>query len=170
MASFGNSLRRQREEHGVALEDISTSTRVSVRHLEALEADDFQSLPGGVFNKGIVRSYARCVGMDEDAVVQQFMSACRAAGIADPTEKDWTEFAQNVSAQRKNPGRRMRWVGVLLMLLVVLGGAAAVYVMLMRQGKVPVPHFHRKRAETGSAAAQILDFQSGQSSTHNIHL
>lgn len=168
MASFGSSLRHQREAQGVPLEDIASSTRVSVRHLQALEADDFRALPGGVFNKGIVRSYARCLELDEDAVMQSFASACQSHGISDPGEGDWTEFAQNVSAQRRSQSQRARWAGVILMLLCVLAAAAAIYVVLMRRGTVPVPNLHRKGAEHGASAAQVLDIRAN-THIYSIH-
>lgn len=161
-------MRRQREAQGVPLEDIASSTRVSVRHLKALEADDFRSLPGGVFNKGIVRSYARCLELDEDAVMQSFASACQTHGISDPGERDWTEFAQNVSAQRRSSSKRVRWAGVIVLLLCVLAAAAAIYMLLMRRGSVPFPNLHRKHAEQDAGAARFLDIRRN-TGIYSIH-
>jgi cytoskeleton protein RodZ len=59
MGQFGEDLRRERVSRGIALETITDSTKISSRHLAALELDQFERLPGGVFNKGIVRGYAR---------------------------------------------------------------------------------------------------------------
>src|SRR5260370_14529442 len=66
MSAFGERLRREREMRGITLDEISESTKISRRHLESLEREDFDSLPGGIFNKGFVRSYARFLGLDED--------------------------------------------------------------------------------------------------------
>lgn len=57
---------------GVTLDEISESTKIARRHLEALESEDFASLPGGVFNKGFVRAYARFIGIDEDQAVADY--------------------------------------------------------------------------------------------------
>lgn len=124
MTTFGTHLRQKRQERGISLEDISASTRVSVRYFRALEEDDFTALPGGVFNRGIVRGYARCLEMDEQDTVEAFMEACRSRGIQDGGDQAWTEFAQNVSNQRGGKsGRRWRWLGVFgLFLLVLLAG------------------------------------------------
>src|SRR5260370_29519693 len=65
MSAFGERLRREREMRGITLDEISESTKISRRHLESLEREDFDSLPGGLFNKGFVRSYARFLGLDE---------------------------------------------------------------------------------------------------------
>ena len=75
MGQFGEELRRERETRGIALEAITDSTKISGRHLNALEQEQFDRLPGGVFNRGIVRGYARVVGLDEETWVDRFMSA-----------------------------------------------------------------------------------------------
>lgn len=126
------------------LEDISAATRVGVRYLESLEADDFKSLPGGVFNRGIVRGYARCVHMDEQEAVEGFAAACRSAGVNDSDDQNWGQFAQNVSRQRTDMHRRRaRWAGVAAMVLVLLVACAVIFGMLMKRGVVSVPHFHK---------------------------
>ena len=51
MATFGENLRREREMRGVTLEEISDATKIAVRTLAALEADDFSKLPGGIFTR-----------------------------------------------------------------------------------------------------------------------
>src|SRR5262252_2270066 len=74
MSAFGERLRREREMRGVTLDEISESTKISRRHLESLEKEDFESLPGGIFNKGFVRAYARYLGLDEDQAVADYSS------------------------------------------------------------------------------------------------
>src|SRR5262244_2297073 len=74
MGAFGERLRREREMRGITLDEISESTKISRRHLESLEREDFDSLPGGIFNKGFVRAYARFLGLDEDQAVADYAS------------------------------------------------------------------------------------------------
>ncbi|MBZ5490201.1 MAG: DUF4115 domain-containing protein [Acidobacteriia bacterium] len=57
---------------GITLDEITESTKISRRHLEALETEHFDQLPGGVFNKGFVRAYARFLGIDEDRAVADY--------------------------------------------------------------------------------------------------
>jgi cytoskeleton protein RodZ len=75
MGSFGERLRREREMRGITLNEIAESTKISRRHLESLEKEDFDSLPGGIFNKGFVRAYARYLGIDEDQAVTDYSAA-----------------------------------------------------------------------------------------------
>ena len=75
MGSFGERLQRERESRSITLEDISESTKISSHALRALEEERFDQLPGGIFNKGFVRAYARCVGIDEDQAVADFVAA-----------------------------------------------------------------------------------------------
>jgi len=73
MGSFGERLRRERDVRGISLESISTTTKIGTHILEALEKEDFDKLPGGIFNKGFVRSYARFLGMNEEQVLKEFI-------------------------------------------------------------------------------------------------
>jgi cytoskeleton protein RodZ len=57
---------------GVTIEEISAATRISTRFLEALESEHWEELPGGVFNRGFIRSVARFLGLDEDALVAEY--------------------------------------------------------------------------------------------------
>lgn len=69
---FGDRLRREREMRGIALDEIVESTKIARRHLEALEKEHFDQLPGGVFNKGFVKAYAHFLGLDEDQAVTDY--------------------------------------------------------------------------------------------------
>jgi hypothetical protein len=68
MASFGESLKRERELREISLRDIADATKINIRYLEALEHDRFETLPGGVFNKGFIRAYARFIGANGEAL------------------------------------------------------------------------------------------------------
>ena len=81
MGAFGEKLRKQREQRGIALDAISNATKISTRMLRALEDEHFDQLPGGVFNKGFVRAYARQVGLDEEEAVSDYLAALRESQI-----------------------------------------------------------------------------------------
>ena len=73
--TFGGSLKREREMRGVALDEISSATRISTRFLQALENEQWDQLPGGVFNRGFVRAVARYLGLDEESMVADYTLA-----------------------------------------------------------------------------------------------
>jgi hypothetical protein len=75
MASFGDTLRRERELRGIELRDIAEATKISIRFLQALEQDRVDILPGGIFPKAFVRQYARHVGLDPERMVAEFVYA-----------------------------------------------------------------------------------------------
>ena len=75
MGSFGDKLRRERELRGVALDDIAGATKIGTRMLRALEEEHFELLPGGIFNKGFVRAYAKYLGLNEDEAVADYLAA-----------------------------------------------------------------------------------------------
>jgi cytoskeleton protein RodZ len=73
MNDFGGKLRQARERRGISLRQIAASTKISVAALEALERNDVSKLPGGIFSRGFVRSYATEVGLDPDVTVREFL-------------------------------------------------------------------------------------------------
>src|SRR5487761_193807 len=70
--TFGESLKREREMRGVTLDEISAATRIATRFLRAIESEEWEHLPGGVFNRGFVRAVARYLGLDEESVVAEY--------------------------------------------------------------------------------------------------
>lgn len=121
--SFGRELQLERQRRRISLESIAEGTKVPLRHLRALEQEEYGQLPGGIFNKGILRNYCKFLGLDE----QEWLP--RLPSVATPeSEQDWESFAENV--RRSRVGKRShtgaQWLGVLVMLLllVALGWAA----------------------------------------------
>lgn len=75
MSSFGEKMQREREMRNISLDEIAESTKIGCRMLRALEQEDFEKLPGGIFNKGFVRAYAKFLGLDEEQSVADFQVA-----------------------------------------------------------------------------------------------
>jgi cytoskeletal protein RodZ len=70
--NFGERLKRERELREVSASEITSATRISGRFLEALENEDWAKLPGGIFNRGFVRSIARYLGLDEESLLAEY--------------------------------------------------------------------------------------------------
>jgi cytoskeleton protein RodZ len=73
MDDFGGKLRQARERRGISLRQIASSTKIAAAALEALEKNDISKLPGGIFSRAFVRSYAVEVGLDPDDTVKEFL-------------------------------------------------------------------------------------------------
>jgi transcriptional regulator with XRE-family HTH domain len=112
---FGEQLKREREMRGVSLEEISTATRIGTRFLEALENEQWDRLPGGIFNRGFIRAVARYLGLDEESLVAEY-----ALETDDPPE---------VAVWAKAPAppnrARLAFLLVLFVAALVAGGWAA---------------------------------------------
>jgi cytoskeletal protein RodZ len=75
VGSFGDKFRKERERQGIKLEDVSNSTKIGSRMLHAIEDEHFDQLPGGVFNKGFIRAYAKYLGLDEEETIASYLAA-----------------------------------------------------------------------------------------------
>lgn len=81
MGEFGNRFRKAREKKELSLDDVSNVTKISARMLRAIEEEHFDQLPGGVFNKGFIRAYAKHLGIDPEEAVTDYLACLRQAQI-----------------------------------------------------------------------------------------
>jgi len=119
VGSFGERLRREREMRGVSLDQIVATTKIGRRLLLALEEEQFDLLPGGIFNKSYVKAYAKCVGMNEDEAVAEYMQA------ANEVPPDTRVIAQqHASIHSNRPMERSGFpvLPVLILVVVIAGG------------------------------------------------
>jgi cytoskeletal protein RodZ len=142
MGSFGEDLRMERLSRGIALEEITAITKISRRHLVALEQEKFRQLPGGILSKGIVRGYAGAIGLDQHDWTERFLKAYDASGQMSEDDRSWTAFASNVGKARimrhDEVEIRMRWLGAaLLLVLVAVAGYITVRYYGLRVGWWP---------------------------------
>lgn len=105
---------------GISLDEIVATTKIGTRLLRALEDEQFDLLPGGIFNKSYVRAYAKCVGIDEDEAVAAYLDA------ANETPPDTRVIAhQHASIHSDRPAQARSGfpvVPVLILLVVIAGG------------------------------------------------
>lgn len=96
-------LSRLRERNGISLEQIADVTKISIGFLRAIESEDFEKLPGGLFSTSYIRQYAAAAGLDESDILAQ--------------HKEKTAPVENVPIARKGPGSETRgwfgrWLGI----------------------------------------------------------
>jgi cytoskeleton protein RodZ len=123
MSEFGTQLRKARESRGLTLQQVATSTKISVAVLQALERGDFPRLPGGIFSRAFVRSYAVEVGANADEVVAQFAVELEAAtpAIAETVRPDVTEDDLAFLERQRRASLFLR-VGLVVLTLALIGG------------------------------------------------
>ena len=110
--TFGESLKREREMRGVTLEEIAAATRIAPRFLRAIEDEQWDQLPGGVFNRGFVRAMAHYLGLDEENTVAEYALAVDER----QTVPVWTGSPPAVTPQLP----RIAWVVIAAVAIVLL--------------------------------------------------
>jgi cytoskeleton protein RodZ len=133
MNDFGGKLRQARERRGISLRQIAASTKISAAALDALERNDISKLPGGIFSRAFVRSYAVEVGLDPDETVKEFLE--RFHGEPAPS----AAVAVPVPEEESNFESQQRMAGVLLkIVLVSIPVAGAILYLTMSARPAPV--------------------------------
>ena len=70
--TLGEKLRQARDERGISISEVAEQTRISSLYIESIENDNYKPLPGGIFNKGFVKSYAKFIGVDENEALSDY--------------------------------------------------------------------------------------------------
>jgi cytoskeletal protein RodZ len=145
---FGDQLKREREMRGVSLEEISAATRISTRFLEALEKEQWEQLPGGVFRRGFIRSVGRYLGLDGDALISEY-------------ELHTKDVPKNLNSEEHlyNIPRDYRPAAIaIVVLLALLAGGWFVYA---HYGSAIAARLHRQQPASAPAPAPNASVSSG---------
>lgn len=118
-ASAGEMLRAAREAAGLDVKQLSQRTRVTTRHIEALERGDYGALPGRPYALGFARSYARSVGLDEKAIAEAVRAELGRQAPA-PPPRVINQF--EVGDPAKTPSRLTAWLAATLAVGLALAG------------------------------------------------
>jgi cytoskeleton protein RodZ len=79
VGEFGDKFRKAREKKGISFDDASNVTKIGTRMLQAIEEENFDRLPGGVFNKGFIRAYAKHLGLNEEDAITAYLACIQKA-------------------------------------------------------------------------------------------
>ncbi len=149
MGSFGDRLRREREMRGVSLDDIAEATKIGTRLLRALEDEHFELLPGGIFNKGFVRAYAKYLGLNEQEMVADYLQAA-GESAPDPrviAEQNSTRIDRSDSDAGGSSMAGFPIIPVLILLVVIAAGVGGWHIYQERM--------HERRARQDAQRAVI---------------
>jgi cytoskeleton protein RodZ len=112
--TFGENLKREREMRGVTLDEIAAATRIATRFLQAIENEQWDKLPGGVFNRGFVRAVAHYLGLDEESIVAEYALAVNDR----PSVPVWTGRPPAVAPNRP----WLAWILAVIVLVALIAG------------------------------------------------
>jgi cytoskeletal protein RodZ len=148
MDSIGAFLRREREVRQVSLEELVQITRVPLRMLQRIEDDRFDELPGEVFARGFLRSYARALGLDAERVLSQYADG----------RKVETKVPAPLLSSVQTPERGRRFgIAIALVILVILFTLALSIVLNARHRNTPLELSQAPTHELmGGAAARSV--------------
>jgi cytoskeleton protein RodZ len=145
--TFGERLKRERELREVTLDEITSATRIGPRFLEALENEQWERLPGGVFNRGFVRAIARYLGLDEEAFLAEYDLA----------------YSSQVQPKPEAPEERIPSPPIWLSFAVLIG-AIALVVIVFAAGLYGWRYYHARRAHGESIPAVAVVPESAAAS------
>src|SRR5215207_6364171 len=139
-ANIGEQLRLAREGRGIGLREICEQTRISIHYLEAIEANDYKRLPGGVFNRSFIKAYAKCVGYDEREAIEGYTRYLREHG---ESTDDVNTTPIHSKVYTDTPATRSPFLTVILAILilaVLTGVALATLYWFQKRAEIRVPH------------------------------
>ena len=114
----GSQLRKARKRQGLEQPGVAAQLHLQSSIIEALEADDYERLPGPVFVQGYLRNYARLLGVNEDAVIESYQRL-----LPESDEKSAVSGQESKPSKPLHSGhgimRLMTW-GILLVLAAML--------------------------------------------------
>src|SRR5450432_208315 len=102
LGEFGEKFRKEREKKNFSLDAVACVTKIGVRMLRAIEEEDFDRLPGGVFNKGFIRTYAKHLGMNDEKAVADYLACMRKTQVG----ADAPAEAATATPARTSPEKR----------------------------------------------------------------
>lgn len=114
--TLGEKLQQAREARGIAISEIAEQTRISPLYIESIENNDYRPLPGGIFNKGFVKSYAKYVGLDEQEALHDY------AQLIAEQEGSQTEETKTYKPEvLTDEGARSSSITTIIFAVVILG-------------------------------------------------
>lgn len=114
--TLGEKLRQAREARGISISQVAEQTRISALYLKSIEEDDYKILPGGIFNKGFVKSFAKTVGVDEQEALQDYAELIGAQDT--PIEDQPKTYRPEVLTDERNTSSMLPTV---IFAIIILG-------------------------------------------------
>jgi len=135
--TLGAKLRQAREERGISLSEVAEQTRISPLYLESIENDDYRNLPGGIFTKGFIKTFAKYVGVSEQEAMTDYAGIVSAAS-GDLDEPELKLYKPEVLTDDGYGSSMMPTIIVAVVILALMTAGILFLVNYMRQPSDPV--------------------------------
>ena len=148
MASIGQELKRERELRGVSLKEIADTTKINLRFLRALEEDRFDMLPEQFFTRGIIRTYAKYLGLDEQSALNTYLEGLQSLEMHETKNEDKkSDVSTGPETIRKE--KKISFLFA-LMVIVILALIVTMY-FIFRKDESPPPNTIKMNPTTQNA-------------------
>ncbi|MGB2752482.1 MAG: helix-turn-helix domain-containing protein [Pyrinomonadaceae bacterium] len=159
--TLGEKLRQAREDRGISLSEVAEQTRISPLYLESIENDDYRNLPGGIFNKGFIKTFAKYVGVDEQEAMTDYGQIVSASS-GELDEKELRLYKPEVLTDDTSGSSMIPTVIVAVVILALMTAGILFLVNYLRQpadpeaaNSVATPASNSNTAPTGSNTSAI---------------
>lgn len=143
--TLGEKLQQAREARGITIAEVAEQTRISPLYIESIENNDYRTLPGGIFNKGFVKSFAKYVGVDEQEALQDYANLMAAQDI--PAAEEPKVYKPEVlTDERANSSSLMTIVFAVIILGLMTWGILTLVNYLQSQQNQPVANTNANTA------------------------
>ncbi len=138
MKAVGEMLREERKRQGMSIDDVMSRTKVSRRHIEALEDGNITDLPHSVYVKGFLKVYAELLGLEYNKLLPAVDDAYASLGL-DPAENEpHARPSENISlSPPQRSGRFSRLILILLLLSLLGAGGYYAYEYFFAASSAP---------------------------------
>ena len=149
----GHLLRQAREEHGLSQKEAARDLHLTSKVINAIEEDDFELIPSFVFARGYIRSYARHVGLDGQALVAEFDAAY---GVPNNSAKPMSTIRKG--GQQSKPGDT--WVKLISIVFVIGLLAASIVWWQSQNGSQMLSQVASVAVETPAGETVVEDIDA----------
>ena len=148
--TLGEKLRAAREARGISVSEVAEQTRIAPMYIECIENDNYKPLPGGIFNKGFVKSYARFIGLDEQDALQDYSRLIAQTEGAAPPPTETRSYRPEVLTDDRASQSSISTIIFAGIILALMTGAIYMLVNYLRSE----PSDPAVATSTGNAANQ----------------
>lgn len=137
MAQLGSLLQEAREEKGLSLEEAEEATRIRRKYLSAFEAGDYAELPPAVYTRGLLRSYARYLGLDAEEALTLYSQEAKA--LPGQAQRGPTFMSEPLATRRRLDPELLVGLVILVAIVAALAWVVHDYILPLAQERISLP-------------------------------